>query len=62
MTESSIGPKSAFQEKYLNSNARIILAGGAAGSSKSYLGLMRHLRWADDRPIVTGKQIGRAHV
>ncbi len=43
-----IGPQSPFQEKYLNSNARILIAGGAAGSSKSYIGLMRHLRWKDD--------------
>ena len=30
-----IGPASPFQEKYLNSDAQIILVGGAAGSSKS---------------------------
>lgn len=43
-----IGPASPFQEKYLNSNAQILLVGGAAGSSKSYVGLMRHLRFVDD--------------
>lgn len=43
-----IGPKSPFQEKYLNSDARIMVVGGAAGSSKSYCGLMRHLRWVHD--------------
>lgn len=43
-----IGPQSKFQETYLNSNARILIAGGAAGSSKSFIGLMRHLRWKDD--------------
>lgn len=43
-----IGPTSPFQEKYLTSDAQIILVGGAAGSSKSYVGLMRHLRWAED--------------
>lgn len=43
-----IGPASPFQEKYLNSDAQIILVGGAAGSSKSYVGLMRHLRFAED--------------
>lgn len=44
-----IGPRSLFQERYLNSNARILIAGGAAGSSKSFIGLMRHLRYKDDR-------------
>jgi phage terminase large subunit-like protein len=48
-----VGPKSEFQEKILNSNARIMVIGGAAGSSKSYIGLMRHLRWADD-PLYRG--------
>lgn len=43
-----IGPASPFQEKYLNSDAQIMLVGGAAGSSKSYVGLMRHLRFVDD--------------
>lgn len=43
-----IAPQSAFQERYLNSSARILIAGGAAGSSKSFIGLMRHLRWKDD--------------
>ena len=43
-----IGPASEFQQKYLNSDAQIILVGGAAGSSKSYVGLMRHLRFAHD--------------
>lgn len=44
----TIGPASPFQEKYLNSDAQIILVGGAAGSSKSYVGLMRHLRFVHD--------------
>lgn len=48
MAKEFVGPASPFQEKYLNSNARILIAGGAAGSSKSYIGLMRHLRWKDD--------------
>lgn len=43
-----IGPASPFQEKYLNSDAQIMLVGGAAGSSKSYVGLMRHLRFVND--------------
>lgn len=43
-----IAPASPFQEKYLNSDAQILLVGGAAGSSKSYIGLMRHLRFAHD--------------
>lgn len=44
-----LGPRSAFQERYLNSDANIIVAGGAMGSSKSYIGLMRHLRWVEDK-------------
>lgn len=43
-----LGPRSKFQENYLNSNANIIVAGGAMGSSKSYIGLLRHLRWVED--------------
>lgn len=43
-----VRPRSPFQEKYLKSNAKILVVGGAAGSSKSYVGLMRHLRWTDD--------------
>lgn len=44
----TIGPRSKFQHGYLNSDADIIVAGGAAGSSKSYIGLMRHLRFVED--------------
>jgi phage terminase large subunit-like protein len=43
-----VRPQSPFQEKYLKSNAKILIVGGAAGSSKSYVGLMRHLRWVHD--------------
>lgn len=43
-----IAPASEFQERYLQADAQIIIVGGAAGSSKSYVGLMRHLRWAED--------------
>lgn len=43
-----IGPQSEFQERCLNSDAKIIILGGAAGSAKSTMGLMRHLRWIDD--------------
>lgn len=43
-----VTPQSPFQEKYLQSDARILVAGGAAGSSKSHIGLMRHLRWMHD--------------
>ena len=46
--EVRLGPSSAFQAKYLNSDAQIMLVGGAAGSSKSYVGLMRHLRFVHD--------------
>ena len=48
-----IGPQSKFQADYLNSSARILVAGGSAGSSKSHVGLMRHLRWMDD-PLYRG--------
>lgn len=47
-TENKIAPRSEFQKKYLQSDAQIMLVGGAAGSSKSYVGLMRHLRFAED--------------
>lgn len=43
-----IAPQSKFQSDYLNSDATILVAGGAAGSSKTYIGLMRHLRWVND--------------
>lgn len=43
-----IAPASEFQRKYLASDAQILLVGGAAGSSKSYVGLMRHLRFVQD--------------
>lgn len=46
--EDIVRPQSPFQEKYLKSNAKILVVGGAAGSSKSYVGLMRHLRWTND--------------
>lgn len=48
MTSAVIQPQSKFQSDYLNSSAKILVVGGAAGSSKSYIGLMRHLRWAED--------------
>lgn len=41
-------PSSVFQKKILDSNAQILITGGAAGASKSYIGLMRHLRWCGD--------------
>lgn len=43
-----IGAASHFQAKYLQSDAQILLVGGAAGSSKSYVGLMRQLRFVED--------------
>lgn len=48
MENQIIGPQSKFQEDYLNSDATIMVVGGAAGSSKSYVGLMRHVRWIND--------------
>jgi len=53
-----IEPKSTFQERYLQSNAKILVVGGARGSSKSYIGLVRHLRWAHD-PFYRGFCIRR---
>ena len=53
MSSNIIGPKSEFQKNYLESDARILVVGGAAGSSKSYIGLMRHLRWTED-PLYRG--------
>lgn len=46
MSRETIAPRSEFQARVLNSDARIIVLGGSAGASKSYVGLMRHLRWA----------------
>ena len=45
---SDIGPKSEFQAKYLQSDAKIMVVGGAMGSSKTYIGLLRHARFIDD--------------
>lgn len=44
----TIQPYSDFQEKYLNADENILVVGGAAGSSKTHIGLMRHLREADN--------------
>ena len=52
-SDTIIGPQSKFQEDYLTSSARILVAGGSAGSSKSHIGLMRHLRWMND-PLYRG--------
>lgn len=49
MAKEIIGPASPYQVNFLNASADIIIAGGAVGSSKSYIGLMRHLRWKDDK-------------
>lgn len=43
-----VAPMSKFQEDYLQSNSRMFVVGGAAGSSKSHIGLMRHLRFVQD--------------
>ena len=50
MTEKEVvGPQSEFQALCLQSDARIIIMGGAAGSAKSTMGLMRHLRYIHDK-------------
>lgn len=43
---SAIGPASPKQEAFLNDDSDIVLFGGAAGSGKSYLGVMAMLKWA----------------
>ena len=49
MTESKIiCPRSPFQMQYLKAEQNILCVGGAAGSPKSYVGLMRHLRYIED--------------
>lgn len=44
----TIRPRSPFQEEYLKASQNILIVGGSAGSSKSYVGLMRHLRYIED--------------
>lgn len=41
-------PASVKQEKFLNSDVFLTVYGGAAGSGKSYMGLMRFLRYVHD--------------
>ena len=41
-------PASVKQEKFLNSDVFLTVYGGAAGSGKSYMGLMRFLRYIHD--------------
>lgn len=41
-------PASKKQEMFLQSDANIIVYGGAMGGGKSYCGLLRHLRWVED--------------
>lgn len=46
-------PASLKQELFLNSDVFLTVYGGAAGSGKSYMGLMRFLRYVDD-PLFAG--------
>lgn len=46
-------PASKKQESFLNSDVFLTVYGGAAGSGKSYMGLMRFLRYIDD-PLFAG--------
>lgn len=50
MSEENIvlGPASIKQQQFLQSDADIIVYGGAMGGGKSFCGLMRHLRWVED--------------
>lgn len=48
-----IQPCSKFQQDYLTADENILLVGGAAGSSKTHVGLMRHLRFIED-PMYRG--------
>ena len=41
-------PASQKQEMFINSDSFITVYGGAAGSGKSYMGLMRFLLYVDD--------------
>ena len=41
----SLAPASRKQEMFINSEATITVFGGAAGSGKSYMGLMDLLKW-----------------
>lgn len=43
-----IGPASLPQQTFLNSEANIIVYGGAAGGGKSFCGLLRHARYIND--------------
>lgn len=43
-----LAPASRKQEMFLQSDANIIVYGGAMGGGKSFCGLLRHLRWVED--------------
>ena len=43
-----LAPASKKQEMFLQSDANIIVYGGAMGGGKSFCGLLRHLRWVED--------------
>lgn len=43
-----LAPASRKQEMFLESDANIIVYGGAMGGGKSFCGLLRHLRWVED--------------
>ena len=43
-----LAPASKKQEMFLESDANIIVYGGAMGGGKSFCGLLRHLRWVED--------------
>jgi predicted phage terminase large subunit-like protein len=44
----SFAPASRKQQMMLTSNADVTIVGGAAGSGKSYISILRHLRFIDD--------------
>ncbi len=46
--EYTFSPQSRKGEMYLQSECTITVFGGAMGSSKTYTGLLKHLRWVDD--------------
>lgn len=49
MTEKALfQPASVKQERFINSDSFVTVYGGAAGSGKSYMGLMRFLLYIDD--------------
>lgn len=52
MTRPTLAPCSPLQQRFLTVDADIIVYGGAAGSAKTYGGILRHLRYIHDPDYV----------